>query len=806
MIILIPIGGIGKRFKDKGFDKPKSLINVCNKPILYYLLDNLNLENIDFVYIPYNKEYLNYDFENKLKNHYPEIKFKFLILEKNTRGAAETISIALNKLISDKIRYPINFNEMKKNFDKPILCLDSDNFYLNNIIKLWNGQNCLFTINDKGKNPIFSYVKTNSKNIITEIEEKNKISDSACTGAYGFESYYELKNFIDKIIMENKMQKGEFYTSCVVKEMIENKYKFKNIDIKNKNYFSLGTPEQVKLFENPFIFDLDGTLINTDFIYINVWKKILKKYNLSIDDNFFNFFIRGKNDILFLKSIFSEITNEKINEISIMKDNLFIEMYKKQNKDIMIDGALKFIESNKNRRMGIVTSCNKKSAEFIIKKTGLENYMQFLIASEDCRKHKPNKEPYQKAINILNCDKKNCVIFEDSNSGYKSAKSLGGKICLILNDNSSNDIINSNEYKIRSYYDFDLKKINKNNENKIEENIKLKLKNLLISKVLLNNIDLKTGYICDIKSLKLILNDRIENVIYKVENIDNELSDVARKINLYENEVYFYEKLAKLVNVETPKFYCSLNINNKKSIILEDLNFCEGIFNIDLDKNIDLILNIVKSISKMHNSFYFKKKEDIIESMKNILKINEIKYYEELINNRFKKFLDLNNILLSVNDKKILNNIFKNYKTILENAGKFPLNFCHGDLKSPNIFYKKVSNKNIIPVFLDWQYIHLNKGISDITFLLIESTKFNEITCDIILKYYFKKSIMYDNLNDLLFDFKIALCLFPFFVMVWFNSENRDNLLDKIFPINFMKNTLKFYNKYLDDSFFNNLK
>jgi hypothetical protein len=64
------------------------------------------------------------------------------------------------------------------------------------------------------------------------------------------------------------------------------------------------------------------------------------------------------------------------------------------------------------------------------------------------------------------------------------------------------------------------------------------------------------------------------------------------------------------------------------------------------------------------------------------------------------------------------------------------------------------------------------------------------------------KIILFD---DLLFDFKLALCIFPFFVMVWFNSENRDNLLDKVFPIKFMKNTLKFYNKFLDDEFFNSI-
>ena len=57
MFIIIPLGGTGERFKKEGYNIPKALIKIFNKPILYYLLDNLQLKNIDFIYIPYNKEY-----------------------------------------------------------------------------------------------------------------------------------------------------------------------------------------------------------------------------------------------------------------------------------------------------------------------------------------------------------------------------------------------------------------------------------------------------------------------------------------------------------------------------------------------------------------------------------------------------------------------------------------------------------------------------------------------------------------------------------------------------------------------------
>jgi len=786
MIILIPIGGQGLRFKNN--DKPKALVEVLKKPILYYLLDNLNLKNIEYIYIPYNKEYKKYDFEKLLRNNYPDINFVFYMLENETRGAAETINISLN-----------NLNEER---DIPIICLDCDNFYLYDILTEWKGENCVFTIEDINTKPIYSYVNQDENKNVVDIIEKEKISDFACTGAYGFNSIKDLKNYSHIIINKNKTQKGEFYTSGVIGEMIKKGFKFKNKEIKNKYFFSLGTPEQVKEYEHPYIFDLDGTLVNTDHIYILVWRDIMKEYNLSVDTNFFNSFIQGKNDIIFLKTIFPNITDDVIDKISSIKDDLFINYLENYN-NIMIDNAETFIKNNKNRRMGIVTSCNRKAVEFIIKKTNLDNYMGFLIASEDCNRHKPDKEPYKKAIDILKCDVDNCTVFEDSISGYKSAKSLGvNNICLITQGVLNDGIEELNEYKIENYKYFDFKYFRKKEKCNIKSLILKKLINIPIKDIIIEEKDIKTGYICDIKSLSLILNEGVEKIILKIENEENELSNVARKINLYTNEVYFYENLSKIINISIPNFYCSFISENKNYIILEDLNKYIGEFNIDLNNDIDVLLSVVKSISELHNRFYFINENEIIPVIKKVYKINEIKYYKELIKIRFNKFLKINDLFLTEKDKNILNKIFDNYELLINKAGSFPLNLCHGDLKSPNIFYKEKLKE---PVFLDWQYIHLNKGISDIVFLLVESTQYNENINDIIINYYYKKTNQYQKIEDLLLDFKISLCIFPFFVMVWFNSENKETLLDKVFPIIFMKNTLKFYRKYLDDFFFDNL-
>lgn len=261
MIIIIPLGGIGSRFKKCGYTLPKPLINVMGKPILYWLLDRLDNQKITKIIIPYNKELAKYRFEDKLKKDY-NYNFQFIKLLKNTEGAAETISVALNEINDD---------------DCPILCLDGDNFYMNDIINQWNQDNCVFTFEDTTSEPIYSYVNFDGKKV-TDIVEKEKISDLACSGAYGFESWKELQLYCQNILINKIKQKNEYYTSTVIKQMIKDNKVFNTLVISIDDYICLGTPLHVRIFCNNlpkidaiyginmteikrYCFDLDNTLV-----------------------------------------------------------------------------------------------------------------------------------------------------------------------------------------------------------------------------------------------------------------------------------------------------------------------------------------------------------------------------------------------------------------------------------------------------------------------------------------------------------------------------------------------------------------
>jgi len=552
-----------------------------------------------------------------------------------------------------------------------------------------------------------------------------------------------------------------------------------------------------------FLFDLDGTLVNTDNIYIQVWNQILQKYNIDCNEEFFFSFIKGKSDVSFLKFLIHNISNEDLIEISVLKDKLFIEKIEQEN--ILFDGVLKFFEKIKNSKIAIVTSCNKKAAEFIVHKYNLKNYINLLITSDDVQNHKPHPEPYLIAMNILKSNQDKCIIFEDSSAGYLSAMKSNPYKIYIYNNKNNDDTVKKSKYNFDNYNNLDIDDLLKNDINNDKQNfineLKDNLHNIPIKDITLSNDkNLKTGYICNIDKYNVIyLNNTHFDVIVKISNLDNELSNSASKLNMYQNEVYFYKYLSNIITcIDLPKSYGTFLYEGKEVIILEDLNKYNGKFDINLNKNIKNLLHVVEKIFTMHNQYYFENKLEIIKNMINLKKPNEIIYYKELIYDRFYKFINKNKYILTNTDKQILLKIYNNFDFILNECSKYPLNFCHGDLKSPNIFYKD----NYEPIFLDWQYIHLNKGISDITFLLVESIEFDYKTINLVLNYYFlllKENRTEIDYKTFMYDFKISLCVFPFFVMVWFNSEDTEKLIDKCFPLRFMKNLLKYYNYYLLD-------
>ena len=140
MIIIIPLGGVGKRFSDLGYTDPKPLIKVQGKEIIFWVLDNLKLKKKDKLYIVYNSQLEKFSFEEHFAKY---SNINFLKLEYNTHGPVETI-------------YELT-SILEKNYENEgLLILDGDTFYRKNILNKINKNNhTIFYHKTKIKEPIF---------------------------------------------------------------------------------------------------------------------------------------------------------------------------------------------------------------------------------------------------------------------------------------------------------------------------------------------------------------------------------------------------------------------------------------------------------------------------------------------------------------------------------------------------------------------------------------------------------------------------------------------------------------------------
>jgi len=283
MNIIIPIGGVGKRFQDEGYTRPKPLINVLGRPMIFHVLDNLKLNDDDNILIVYNGDLDKFGFSEEIKHHNPNIKL--MKIDQRTRGASETVL--------EGLKY---FNEIE--LSRKTITIDCDTFYVYDIINKFRNQtdNAIFCFVDTLKEPIYSYVELGENHFITDIKEKEKISNYANTGCYCFSSGKILLDYCKSNL--SNFEKGTFtqkelYMSGVIKRMIDDKFVFRANIISEDDFHCLGTPFQVKIFckeyckkftnnhKLRFCFDLDNTLvsypeISNDYVSVKPNMKMIR--------------------------------------------------------------------------------------------------------------------------------------------------------------------------------------------------------------------------------------------------------------------------------------------------------------------------------------------------------------------------------------------------------------------------------------------------------------------------------------------------------------------------------------------------
>jgi len=229
--VLIPMAGAGSRFEQAGYTFPKPLIDVKNKPMIQVVVENLNID-ANYIYLVQKSHREKYNLDTLLNLITPGCKI--VEVDGITEGAACTALLAKEYI----------------NNDAPLFFANSDQF------AEWDSNEFMYKMQEtdadggivvfKATHPKWSFAKINEQGLVTEVAEKNPISDNATVGFYYWKYGSDFVKYAEQMIEKNIRVNNEFYVCPVFNQAIEDGKEIRTFNI-NKMW-GLGTPEDLRYF------------------------------------------------------------------------------------------------------------------------------------------------------------------------------------------------------------------------------------------------------------------------------------------------------------------------------------------------------------------------------------------------------------------------------------------------------------------------------------------------------------------------------------------------------------------------------
>ena len=182
------------------------------------------------------------------------------------------------------------------------------------------------------------------------------------------------------------------------------------------------------------IFDLDGTLVDSMWVWPEIDVEYLGRYGIQLDER-----LQGDIDGMsftetaeYFKERFG--IPDSVEKIKEDWNRMAEEKYLHQVP--LKKGAREFIEAcrKKKWKLGIATSNSRQLVEGVIGARGLKDAFSCILTSCEVGKGKPAPDIYLAVAERLGADPARCLVFEDIEPGIRAGKAAGMRVCAVKDD------------------------------------------------------------------------------------------------------------------------------------------------------------------------------------------------------------------------------------------------------------------------------------------------------------------------------------------------------------------------------------
>ena len=172
------------------------------------------------------------------------------------------------------------------------------------------------------------------------------------------------------------------------------------------------------------LFDLDGTLAETNSVHFSTWVETLKPLGIEVTWSIYRDKISGRTTPEVSEDLLPDLAPEEARKVGESKEASFRE---RTGELKPLPGLLEFVEEARGRGMSValVTNAPKENVFAMLDALGLEDAFEPTVVAEDVGVGKPDPAPYNAALEALGVRADEAVAFEDSPSGIASSVAAG---------------------------------------------------------------------------------------------------------------------------------------------------------------------------------------------------------------------------------------------------------------------------------------------------------------------------------------------------------------------------------------------
>lgn len=172
------------------------------------------------------------------------------------------------------------------------------------------------------------------------------------------------------------------------------------------------------------LFDLDGTLVDTDHLHLEAFNQLFAEHGISVDRATYTARIMGKPNSGIAASFLPHLPSDEAAALLARKE----AAYRALVGDLTpIEGLTDLLDWAAARHIpcGVVTNAPRANAELVLGALGILERFETLVIGDELAHAKPHPLPYLTGLSRLGAAPARSVAFEDSPSGLRAAIDAG---------------------------------------------------------------------------------------------------------------------------------------------------------------------------------------------------------------------------------------------------------------------------------------------------------------------------------------------------------------------------------------------